>query len=289
MIVFYILLAIIVLMLMVLIHELGHYIVGKKLGFKITEFSIGFGKAIWQKTNAKGEKISLRVLPLGGYCAFYGEEGLEDEKAQVKKDDPDFFTNKHPFKRILVFFGGVAFNFISAIIFSFILLVAFGYGNIYVITDINAEFQAQYQNTGLALVENNDKILKIDGKEISYVWGNTIDNLTEMVEGNTYTLTVQKNETNEIIEIEVIVQTIAQPDEQNNLVDVTAIGITVGISSQPVPFIDALAQCFSFTIGLVWLVLKTLWLLITFQLPLSALGGTLTVISTVATTVQQSF
>jgi len=291
MIILYLFLAIIVLMFMVLIHELGHYLVGKKLGFKINEFSIGFGKVLWQKVNSKGEKISLRIFPLGGYCAFYGEEGLEDEKGQVKKDDPDFFTNKHPFKRILVFFGGVAFNFISAIIFSFILLVSFGYGNVYVITDINTQFQEIYQesSSGLALVEANDKILKIDGKDISYIWGNTIDNMTEMVEGNTYILTIQKNETNEIMEIEVFVQTLSQFDEEENPVDVTAIGITLGISSQPVSFIDALAQCFSFTIGLIWLVLKTLWLLITFQLPLSALGGTLTVISTVATTVQQSF
>ena len=79
MIVFYILLAIVVLMLMILIHELGHYVVGKMLGFKITEFSIGFFKPIWQRTNKKGEKISIRILPLGGYCAFYGEDGLEEE------------------------------------------------------------------------------------------------------------------------------------------------------------------------------------------------------------------
>lgn len=65
----YVILAIIILLFMVLIHEFGHYVVGRLLKFKITEFSIGFGKAIWQKTNKRGELISLRIFPLGGYCA----------------------------------------------------------------------------------------------------------------------------------------------------------------------------------------------------------------------------
>ena len=71
----YIVVAIMVLLTMVLIHEFGHYIVGRWLGFTITEFSIGFGKAIWQRKNKRGELISLRIFPLGGYCAFLGEDG----------------------------------------------------------------------------------------------------------------------------------------------------------------------------------------------------------------------
>ena len=55
----YILLAILVLLFMVLIHELGHYIAGKILKFKINEFSVGFGPKLLQKTKKNGEKISL--------------------------------------------------------------------------------------------------------------------------------------------------------------------------------------------------------------------------------------
>ena len=61
----YVILAIAVLLLMVLIHEFGHYVVGRMLGFKITEFSVGFGKAIFQRKNKRGELISLRIFPLG--------------------------------------------------------------------------------------------------------------------------------------------------------------------------------------------------------------------------------
>ena len=83
----YIIIAIFVLLTMVLIHELGHYIAGRVLGFKITEFSIGFGKVLWQKTNKHGEKISLRLFPLGGFCAFYGENDGDEESEKTLNDD----------------------------------------------------------------------------------------------------------------------------------------------------------------------------------------------------------
>ena len=70
----YLIIAIFILLFMVLVHEFGHYIVGRMLNFKITEFSIGFGKALFSRVNKRGEKISLRVFPLGGYCAFEGED-----------------------------------------------------------------------------------------------------------------------------------------------------------------------------------------------------------------------
>lgn len=87
----YVVIAIVVLLTMVLIHELGHYIAGRILGFTITEFSIGFGKVLWQKTNKRGEKISLRLFPLGGFCAFLGEnddETQDDEKDKKDSKDP---------------------------------------------------------------------------------------------------------------------------------------------------------------------------------------------------------
>ena len=73
-------LAILILLVMITIHELGHYIAGKILKFKIDEFSIGFGpplvKLEWKET---GQIFAVRLIPLGGYCAFHGEDGLEEE------------------------------------------------------------------------------------------------------------------------------------------------------------------------------------------------------------------
>ena len=72
---------------MVLIHELGHYTAAKILGFTVEEFSVGFGPKIFGKRRKNGELFSVRLLPLGGYCAFLGESDDEDENPKVEKSD----------------------------------------------------------------------------------------------------------------------------------------------------------------------------------------------------------
>lgn len=89
--VLYIIVAILILLLMITIHEFGHYLAGKILGFKIDEFSIGFGPKLFSKKKKNGEVFSIRLLPLGGYCAFAGETDeeaiLAPEKMNGKKGD----------------------------------------------------------------------------------------------------------------------------------------------------------------------------------------------------------
>ena len=78
-------LAIIILLAMVTIHEFGHYLAGKILGFKINEFSVGFGPALWKRrSKTTGELFAVRLIPLGGYCAFDGEDDyLEEENKKL--------------------------------------------------------------------------------------------------------------------------------------------------------------------------------------------------------------
>jgi regulator of sigma E protease len=85
----FIIVAILALMLMIIIHESGHYLAGKMLKFRIDEFSIGFGPAIFKKRNKKnGEVFSIRPIPIGGFCAFHGEdqEGEDAVNPYVNKD-----------------------------------------------------------------------------------------------------------------------------------------------------------------------------------------------------------
>ncbi len=80
-----IVLAVVILLVMVTIHEFGHYLAGKILNFKINEFSVGFGPALFKKRNKKtGELFALRIIPLGGYCAFEGEDDTEEDDKSVK-------------------------------------------------------------------------------------------------------------------------------------------------------------------------------------------------------------
>lgn len=88
----FILLSIVVLLLMVLIHELGHYSAAKILGFTVDEFSVGFGPKLISKIRRNGERFSLRALPLGGYCAFYGE--VEDDEETSKQNTADANEDK---------------------------------------------------------------------------------------------------------------------------------------------------------------------------------------------------
>ena len=155
--VWYILVAILALLLMVMIHEFGHYIAGKILGFKINEFSVGFGPKIFQKKKKNGEVFSLRTIPLGGYCAFDGE----DENS----NSPTAFNNQKPWKRLIVLFCGAFFNFLSAIIFSYILLVSCGYEHVQVKSMASTSFQYQVENH----LEVGDRIYGINGVEFDFV------------------------------------------------------------------------------------------------------------------------
>ena len=104
----YAILAILMLMLMITVHELGHYLVGKIFKFKINEFSIGMGPAIFKRKMKSGEQFSIRAFPLGGFCAFEGEDD--------DKDDPNAFNNKKPWQRILVLIAGAFMNYVLALL-----------------------------------------------------------------------------------------------------------------------------------------------------------------------------
>ena len=83
-----VLLAILILLIMITIHEFGHWIAGKILHFGINEFSIGFGPALFKhKSKKSGQLFAVRLIPLGGYCAFQGEDGLDDEKKDETKEE----------------------------------------------------------------------------------------------------------------------------------------------------------------------------------------------------------
>lgn len=294
MIVLYVIIAILVLLLMVLIHEFGHYVVGRALGFKITEFSIGFGKALVSKTNKRGEKISLRLFPLGGYCAFFGEDtdGVDT--------NPESFVNQKPWKRILVYIAGASFNILSAVIFSFILLLCTGYGNIYTVTGFNRNFEhnVTLESGEVYELAENDVILQVNGKDVDYIWGNTIENALQGKEvGDTIAFRIRKAEDGSIVEGSMLIQKGQQTDKDGNLifskdgepVMLTGLGLNLSMGGEKLSFVGALAKCVPLTAGLAWMVLKAFWQLITFQVAFSQLGGPVTTIAVFATTMSQSF
>lgn len=145
-------LAFVILMIMVLIHETGHYTAGKLLKFKINEFSVGMGPKIFSKKKKNGEVFSLRLLPLGGFCAFEGED--------EENPSPDAFNSQKPWKRLIVLVSGAMFNFISAILICVILFGAYGE----TVASVNRVYD--YAPTENHQLESGDIIYKINGKKV---------------------------------------------------------------------------------------------------------------------------
>ncbi|MBO4569943.1 MAG: RIP metalloprotease RseP [Clostridia bacterium] len=172
---FYVILAIVVLLILITVHEFGHYIFGKILGFKIEEFSIGFGKSIFSKTSKKtGEKFSIRIIPLGGYCAFLGED--EDNPSK------EAFNNQKPWKRLIVCLGGVTFNFLFGIIMSVVFLLSSGYAvpQVNKIAEGNPYFQV------------GDVIKSVNGKSIE-IYRHMGDLIANYGEDEEFTVTLIRN------------------------------------------------------------------------------------------------
>ena len=301
----YIVIAILVLLFMVLIHELGHYIAGKILKFKINEFSVGFGPKLFQKKNKSGELISLRAIPLGGYCAFEGE-------TEENKDNPQAFNNQKPWKRLIVLFSGAFFNFLSAIVFSFILLMANGYDLVQIKTVASSSINYGYFQTG-------DVVYGVNDTEIDFVKDKYFGNLI-----NVY---IQENygeydgdvslETNSFVKDGKTYYLVQRPIKYNVLrngnkrtvhgfVNVVyneygdyASGWSLfnsyeenvqefAAESYKYTFTESLKEAVPFTCKWAWKVLVIFGQLITGKLAITSLGGPVTTVTMIANFTQQN-
>lgn len=141
-------------LVMVSLHEFGHFIVGRLLNFKILEYAIGFGPTIFSRQ--RGEvKYSIRAVPLGGYCKFEGEdEDSNDQRA---------FSNQAVWKRILVVAAGGIFNIILGFII-FVIVVASTSPMLTNTVDTVVE-HSYIEDAGII---PGDKIVEINGKKISF-------------------------------------------------------------------------------------------------------------------------
>lgn len=107
----YIILAILIFGVLIAVHELGHFMAARACGVRVLEFAMGMGPLLWQRESKKGTLISLRALPIGGFCAMEGEDDASD--------DPEAFSNAAVWKRLVILVAGAAMNFL----FGFLLIV----------------------------------------------------------------------------------------------------------------------------------------------------------------------
>ena len=253
----YIALAILVLLLMITIHEFGHYTAGKILKFKINEFSIGFGKALFTKTKKNGEVFSIRLVPLGGYCAFDGED--------TNNEADGSFNSQKPWKRLIVLFCGAFFNFLSAIIFSVVLLAVIGNGQV-MVNNIEGV------NNSVDRLQVGDIITHCNDEKISFF--NPIGNITQNFDiGEDIKMTIIRNGEKK----EIVVQKYATVQEGKE------VGI-IGMQNSYVrlSFGNALLQSVPFTFEMAWQCLVILGQLIAGKYGLKDVGGPITTIGYIA-------
>ncbi len=179
--------AILVFGIIIMVHELGHFIAAKCMGVKVNEFSLGMGPKLL-KFGKKETQYTLRLFPIGGYCAMEGEDSAGGgevrlpEKTESPTDneeggaddpppapDPRAFNQKKVWRRMIIILAGPVMN----LVLGFVLLIAY-YG-FCMLPDENGK--VQFSSTTISVLEEDalsyqtglrpgDTILKVDGKTV---------------------------------------------------------------------------------------------------------------------------
>ena len=111
-----VILALVLFLFLIFPHELGHFMMARAVGVKVNEFAFGMGPAVWQK-QGKETLYSIRIFPVGGFCAMEGENEESDQEGA--------FNNKPWWAKILVLIAGAAMNvLIAAVVMSVIILIS---------------------------------------------------------------------------------------------------------------------------------------------------------------------
>ena len=175
--------------LMVMLHEAGHYYAAKRAGMKVTEYFLGFGPRLW--SFRKGEtEYGVKALPAGGYVRIIGMSNLEEVDSA---DEPRTFRRGTTKNRLIVILAGVSVNLLIAFVLFAIVLVGNGKPLPSTTIDSVVVGTAAYD----AGLNKGDKIVAIDGQAIKS-W----DDLKASIEKNpgaALTLTVERNGTDQDI------------------------------------------------------------------------------------------
>ncbi len=151
---------ILILGIIVLVHEFGHFFFAKLFGVYVYEFSIGMGPKIFGKKSKNGEtEYCIRAIPIGGFVQLAGEGGEEDENIPKKR----LLQSKPAWQRLLIMFFGAGNNFILTIVLLFALGLFVGCpSNTNVVQSIVPESPAE-----IAGINSGDYIINVDGNKIS--------------------------------------------------------------------------------------------------------------------------
>ena len=162
----------ILILVVVFIHEYGHYYFARKFGVGVTDFSIGFGKELFGWNDKHGTRWKVCAIPLGGYVKFFGDRNVysqadhEEILEKYNEEERDkLFILKPLYQRVLIVFGGPLANFLLALAIFFCIYTFVG-------KDFTPAVISEVQKDSPAMVgglKNEDIILEIDGNEVKSI------------------------------------------------------------------------------------------------------------------------
>lgn len=280
----YILLAILILLIMITVHEFGHYVAGKIFKFGIEEFAIGFGPKLFSKTRKSGEVFSVRLFPVGGFCAFKGED--------KDSEDPSAFNNKKPWQRIIVLISGALMNYLLALI---MIMLMFGiYGQTTLMSykmSPTTEFSQEY------CLQDRDVLLSANGKSV-YLTTDLMDAISGKEKGEEVPFTVIRDGKTKDVLVKMRTDThFKNVEDVQKLFDALGIYyeldgeqamVNTGLYSTGVKhgFFKTLGMSIEYSFKLAGTIFTVIGQLITGALGINSLGGTVTTISVTANAIK---
>jgi regulator of sigma E protease len=183
--------------ILVLIHELGHFVFARLFKTRVEKFYLFFDPWFSLFKYKKGEtEYGVGWLPLGGYCKISGMIDESMDKEQMKlPPQPYEFRSKTSWQRLLIMTGGVIFNFLSAMLIY--IFVLFAWGETYLPT-ANVKYGIVTDSVGYAIgLRNGDKIVSVDNQQIE----NFSHITSDIVLNNRKTIQVERD--NQILNIEI--------------------------------------------------------------------------------------
>ena len=223
----YILPFIILILIVVFIHEFGHYYFAKKYGVGVTDFSIGFGKEIFGWYDKSGTRWKICWIPLGGYVKFFGDRNVFSQADQKKilnqyseSDQEKLFVLKPLYQRALIVAAGPIANFILAIVIFFSIYTFVG-------KDLTPAVINEVQKDSPAMVsglKQDDLILEIDGNKVKSI----LDVSKFIIMSTTEYIDFKVNRSSEEYLIKVKPKVILGDDSLGNKINKRIVGIKLG-------------------------------------------------------------
>jgi regulator of sigma E protease len=258
---------------LVVVHELGHYLVGRWFGVKAEKFSIGFGPQLFGRVDKRGTLWRIGALPLGGYVQFAGDmnpAGQPDESWHALSDEErnQTFQSKALWKRALIVFAGPAVNFLLAIAIFIGFLLAYGQS----VTPPVVERLIEGSPADKAGIQLGDRIVTFNGHSIGTF--NDLVNEVIMVPNERVEIAIER--AGEPLTVTATIAEKKEVDRFGNEYRLGQLGIASPTpTSKDVGLLEAPGKAVSQTINVVRQQIIGLGQIISGRRPLTELGGPL--------------